>query len=363
MSMKLRFSPLNDDDELIAAIEPDKFIEQLDLDVVRVSSSGKSSCCCPLHDEENPSFVINLDPEDDDYLRWTCFHEGDAYGDAIELIARVKEVDREKARELAFEWFDFSGVNAPDLDDVIALMEKGDRPQRKLYRIPLPRTGDDTTPIIKYLVDVRKSGYTEEDAVAIIDKWGLKFTREGYYQNRIIIPMLDSNGKQVYFQAQAVDNSVAHFEPPRNKAKLFPGGASTNHILHGLHDLDSSTIIVVEGFWDAVYLRHHGLPAVMASSASLSDTQISLLIEHANKVIIWFDNDEKKGKRNVGQEEANTACQKIMDAGLIAYRVKGPPNVDPDEVGDQARDIIRHNSIPYRRKLAPAWNEIDDLLW
>ena len=363
--MKLRFTPASDDDLLTQAIEPDAFAEKLELEVVHVSDSGWSSACCPIHHEESPSFGIDLNPESDTYLRWRCFHD-DSSGDAIGLVARSKDISREDARELLFEWFDFDGVPAPDLDDLLKELEKREKVRRQ-FRIPLPRTTSDPEPIVRYLTQSPKRklmGYTEADALAIIDKWGLRYADRGYYQDRIIIPMCNPTGRQVYFQAQAVDPTfVEHLDPPRNKPKLFPGGSMPD-ILHGLHLVQGGTVVVNEGYFDTCALQHWGLPAVMANSASLTPAQIAMLIEYADKVIIWFHNDVRDGKKNTGQIAAHKACTALMQAGVEAWRVEGPPNVDPDEVGSlaKARKIIRGHSIAYKPKFAPGYDEIEALL-
>jgi len=361
--MKLQFSKPTDDDLLTQAIDADAFAAKLDLDIVHVSDSGWSSACCPMHHEETPSFGIDLNPQSDTYLRWRCFHD-DSRGGAIELVSRVKETSREHARELLFEWFDFDGIPAPDLDDLIKELEKRDPVVRK-FKIPLPRTCSDTEPIVKYLVEQRSSmNYDEADAQVIIDRWGLKYSDSGYYAGRIIIPMYEPQGRQVYFQAQAVDPSmVEHFDPPRNKRKLFPSGSQPD-ILHGLHLIEGDTVIIVEGYFDACALQHWGLPGVMANSASLSGAQIDLLVEYATKVIVWFDNDVKDGKKNTGQTVANKACLALQDAGLIAYRVEGPANTDPDEVGSaaEARKIIKTCSHAYKPRTEPGYDELEALI-
>ena len=364
--MKLGFQPNSDDDLLIKAIEPDAFASKIGLDIVSVSTSGWSSACCPLHSEDSPSFGIDLDPQSDTYLRWRCFHESDSRGDAIELVAKIKEISRTSARELMFEWFDFDGIPAPDLDDLLKELEKR-APVKHQFRIPLPRTTNDVGPIVEYLLNDPKrkvAGYTEEDALAIINRWGLRHADGGYYADRIIIPMCDPNGRQVYFQAQATNPEfIQHLEPPRHKAKLFPQGTMPD-ILHGLHLIEGGTVVVVEGYFDACALDHWGIPTVMATSASLSEAQIALLVEYADRVIVWFDNDVRKGDRNTGQEAAHTACLALKDAGLEAYRVEGPADIDPDEVGGyaQARKIIRECSTVYAPNSEPGYDELEDML-
>jgi len=51
-------------------------------------------CCCPLHDDKNPSFSINLKTG-----KYICF-AGCGAGDFIDLISKLENVGRASAEDL-----------------------------------------------------------------------------------------------------------------------------------------------------------------------------------------------------------------------------------------------------------------------
>jgi len=349
--------------DIVRNVPIDRLLERLEVEVLTWRKSAGYVTACPFHPpDRSPSFAIQNQGDPQKIGRWNCFH-GSA-GDLFDFVAELKEINRESAKDLLVRWFKLYRVPAPDIDELLnRLKEKKVRTVDSIPRIPLPRTCDDIEPIIKYVMTDptrMKMGYNRDEIVRIINKWGLKFADSGYYANRLIVPIWDKAGKQVYYQAQAVDMSlVEHLPPPQNKKKLFPAKSPTPFHVHNIHNISGDYVVVVEGFWDMAALDYWGVPTIMAGQARLSPAQTSLLVEHFRKVFVWFDNDVKK-KINAGQINAKKACRRLTTRSVQAWNVVGPAGIDPDELGsnEAARQILRTKSNYYELRHAPTEDDL-----
>ena len=365
MRRKLRVKGMTEEDrQLIQKVPVDKLLEKLGVDVVQWRARAGYIACCPFHPDNSPSFAIQN--EGDKKGLWNCFHDRDNFkGDMFDFVARMRDVDKAEARSLLMGWFSIDGTLAPDVTELKRrLSAQSDPEPYHLPRVPLPRTGDDVEPIIHYLMNdpSRKlMGYTRDDSLQIIKRWNLRYARSGYYTNRIIIPMCNVKGDQIFYQAQAISKeAVAHLPGYQSKIKLYPSKAPVPLHLHNLHDIEGDYVIVVEGFWDMVALDHWGFPVVMSGSAYLTPEQLDLLVEHVRRVWIWYDNDSDN-PNNPGLKNAETAADKLFSNEIQAWVVEGPKG-DPDEVGSRkkARRILRTMSHRLVSNLVPTIEDLEN---
>lgn len=363
MARRVRFQGYSPEDWSIIQKTPvDKVLEKFGIDVAGWRYSAGYICLCPFHPESSPSFAIQNDGADKG--KWNCYHDPDSKGDLFDFVAQIKEISRSEAKELLVEWFQIDAATAPDAEELLELLKpEKTKKERCLPRIPLPRSRVEIEPIVEYLQNDpsrSKMGYSRKEIEAVVHRWGLRWADKGYYRGRIIVPIFDAAGRQVYFQAHAVDKEAIRGLPdPQNKQKLYPSKAPVLYHLNGIHKVTTDYVIVVEGFWDMVALDYWGFPSVMAGSAKLSGHQMALLIERFRRVWIWFDNDTKN-KQNTGLTAAKKVCKELCQNDVRTFLVEAPPG-DPDEVGgrDQARKILKENSTEYVLSFAP---DADDLL-
>ncbi len=353
-----------DELDIVRNVPIDKLLERLDVEVITWRKSAGYVTACPFHPpDRSPSFAIQNQGDPQKIGRWNCFH-GSA-GDLFDFVSQLQEISRQDAKDLLVRWFKLYRIPAPDIDELRKrLAAKKPKVADELPRIPLPRTCDDIEPIVEYLTTNptrMKMGYNRTDIERLIKRWGLRFADGGYYANRIIIPIWDKKGEQVYYQAQAIDMSlVEHLPAPQNKVKLYPAKSPTPYHIHNIHRITGDYVITVEGFWDMAALDYWGLPTIMAGQARITPAQVALLIEHFRRVFVWFDNDVKEERVNAGQVNAKKACRRLTTRSVKAWRVVGPAGVDPDELGSgaAARKILRNNSNLYQLKHAPTNDDL-----
>jgi DNA primase len=110
----------------------------------------------------------------------------------------------------------------------------------------------------------------------------------GFLRGRIVIPIHDERGELVAYAGRAIDR-----EEPRYR---FPRGFRKSLVLFNLHRVlktGARTVIVVEGFFDALAVHQAGYPAVVALMGStLSRPQGDLLTTHFDRVLLMLDGDD-----------------------------------------------------------------------
>ena len=279
-------------------------------------------CCCPLpeHDDKNPSFRLGL--RDNCKGLWYCFSCG-AKGNTIHLIQRVLSLTEEEAIEQIGKWFGF-----PDLIRDISVKEikkmLEDRieneVEEEIIRFPMPRVEDDSSKIINYLLE-RK--YNEAAATKIYTQYEMKICQNGYYRDRVIIPIHDSKGDMVMFEATTLDLKMNKMK------KLYPSGSPVSKLLFNNHRIQSDYVCVCEGIFDAIKLNLFELPAVSTFGASVSLYQTRMLINKYNKIYIMFDGD-KAGK--IGSENIIKEIYPYLQVINIPLRFGDPENLSKKEI-------------------------------
>ena len=94
---------------------------------------------------------------------------------------------------------------------------------------------------------LRKRGFNSED----IDRYNLGYCSEGIYNNRIIIPSYDSDGKLNYFVGRDFYNSSFKYKNPPVPKDVIGFDLYVNWSL---------PIILVEGVFDAMSIKNNSIP-------------------------------------------------------------------------------------------------------
>lgn len=91
-------------------------------------------------------------------------------------------------------------------------------------------------------------GLTEEE----IERFGLCYCPEGFYQRRVIIPICDRHGVYTTFTARSIDANAT-------KKYLFPKGAHVSQLVYNLHFMHQRTSVWLhEGCFDAIHCFPYG---------------------------------------------------------------------------------------------------------
>ncbi len=111
---------------------------------------------------------------------------------------------------------------------------------------------------------------------------------KGFLRGRIVIPIRDAEGELVAYAGRALDGQEPKYR--------FPTGFRKSLVLFNLHRVltrQTRTVIVVEGFFDAMAVHQAGYTAVVALMGStLSRAQADVLTTHFDRVLLMLDGDE-----------------------------------------------------------------------
>lgn len=113
------------------------------------------------------------------------------------------------------------------------------------------------------------------------------YTGKGLLRGRVVIPIHNASGELIAYAGRAIDGQEPKYR--------FPAGFRKSRVLFNLHRAiatNTSTVIVVEGFFDTIAVHQAGYPAVVALMGStLSACQADLLVSHAEQALLMLDGD------------------------------------------------------------------------
>jgi len=296
-------------------------------------------CGCPFHEDKTPSFSINK--ETGLWICFTCNSLGleEGSGNFVKLVMLLESCSYESAKKIIYKNEDAETVVERLTKKINNVINKEHEVIIKNLdiKIELPQEFELFTDIKqcpKYLLN-RLHWKT-------ITHFKLGICREGYYKNRIIIPIYH-NEEIVGFQARWIGNA----DEAEVKRYLFASGFVTNNYLFNYDGVkDCKALILVEGSINVMSMREKNFSAVAAFSAKdLSIRQLKLLVDLGlDELIICFDND----RNNVGQTSAKRNMKKLrnyFDVSIMSL----PLEKDPNDLDEQQLKAI-YNSRYYEKR-------------
>lgn len=139
----------------------------------------------------------------------------------------------------------------------------------------------------------------------LADQFGIGFyAGAGIMSGRVAIPIHNQRGALVGYAGRAVDG--------RGPRYRFPRGFQKSSELYNLHRCTGTSIVLVEGFFDALNVLQAGFNAVALMGVALSEQQKTLLLHRFSEVVLLLDGDVA-GRR---------ATERIRDALKQDVRVR-----------------------------------------
>ena len=146
---------------------------------------------------------------------------------------------------------------------------------------------------------------------------GLYVCTNGDYENRIIIPYYDRDGKLVFYNGRTMNSSkkiLRYMKPPE--------GDQESVLYMTSWPSAGSKIYIMEGEFDAITLGLCGLVGCACGGKYLSDTQIELI--RGYQPVLVFDSDES------GLEALINVGNTLLERGFGKVRFVRPPKVYKD---------------------------------
>ena len=324
---------------------------------VKVERRGANYwACCPFHHEKTPSFSINAP---DRYYH--CFGCG-ASGDVIRFVQEYENVEFPQAVEILAKRAglevpandDRSGERTAELkrkkDNYLKIMRLSARfylnnlysgkaekyleylSGRKLSPSTVKKFGlgasFDFTSLPSFLLD---NGFSPQD---IVDSGACIRSEEGRILDaeggRLIFPIINHMDEVIAFGGRVmVKTDRAKYKNTRetmifNKSKNL---YNVNLVKKLKRAGGISSVIMVEGYMDAISMYQAGFQNVVASmGTSLTKEQARLCKRYSDNVFISYDGDF------AGQKANMRGLDILKEEGLRVRVVPMPEGLDPDDV-------------------------------
>ena len=302
---------------------------------------------CPFHEEKTPSFSV-----DDERGFYHCFGcgtggnvfkflmaiEGLSFPEAVRKVAErygidVPEQGGAKAapsrdryyhtNASAARYFRRCLLETPAGRPVLDYLSRrgvGDEVAETYLLGASPTSGDG---LVRWL---RKEGIdasTARELGLLVERGGALQDR---FRGRLMFPIRDAQGRVVGFAGRSIGDDAgpkylnSAESPVYHKSRVLYGLFEAREALRSV-----STLILVEGYLDAIALRQAGVASVAATcGTALTAEQARMIRRQADEVIVVFDGD------GAGTAAAARSFPVFTDAGLWPKMVVLPAGEDPD---------------------------------
>lgn len=337
-------------EEIIEEIRNANDIVDVMSQYVTLKRSGRNYFgLCPFHREKSPSMSVSPDKQifhcfgcgvGGNVIHFISKIEGLDFKDTLELLAdrvgivlpttmsttednRKQELKTKvyEINELAAQFF-HDNLYKPTSKEAQNYVKKRKLDNKTLKAFLIGYASPSYNELYMYL---KQKGFTEEQILAssLVNK-----TKEGKFidrfRNRFMIPILDIRGKVIAFGGRVLDDSKPKYiNSPENivysKGKHLFG-------LNVAKKYDTSRILIVEGYMDAISLYQRGITNVVASlGTALTENQGRLLRKHAKQIILGYDSD------GAGQAAIVRGLDILTSMGCDVRILQMEGAKDPDE--------------------------------
>jgi len=285
----------------------------------------RGRCPLPMHtsSRSRDSFAVSIARN-----VWTCrslsctqARGGRPGGNVLDLVAFMEGCS---IRDAALRLHDWSGA-APER----FIVPRTSRPDPVASENPPLRFAlqyiDATHP---YLTS---RGVTRES----IRTFGLGlYTGRGLLRGRIVIPIHDASGELIAYAGRSIDGQEPKYR--------FPAGFRKSLVLFNLRRAIATkarTVIVVEGFFDAIAVHQAGYPAVGLMGSTLSRPQAELLVSRFDHAVLMLDGDDAGRK-------GTAATHVLLKERMSVTAISLDDGTQPDQLAiDQLGHLLSEHCI------------------
>ena len=302
---------------------------------------------CPFHKEKSPSFCVSPDKQ-----IFHCFGCG-VGGNVIHFIGKIENLNFIESLELLANR---AGIELPKSgnaeDDRISRLKSrvyelnkcaAEFYHQNLYKttakpaqeyVKKRRLDNRTLKAFKIgysgrfnelYTELHSKGFTEEEILAscLVNK-----NQDGKFidrfRNRLMFPIFDARDRVIAFGGRVLDDSKPKYI---NSPEDIVYSKGRHLFAYNLAKKDNpKTIIIVEGYMDAVSLHQRGISNAVASlGTALTEAQGRLLRRSCEKVVIGYDAD------GAGQAATLRGLEILQNLGCDIRILQIEGAKDPDE--------------------------------
>lgn len=313
---------------------------------------------CPFHEDDRPSCSINNPKK-----IFHCFSCGEK-GNILEFVQKMEGLG--SLREGAYALQKIIGGETPEVnkkaktankpakkvdeqepdiipdgyeyigDGILRVIEENPEP---LYETKDAEQSEDGVVIANKELTFElklepKHPFIQSRNFSVVDakNFGIGHSNRGLMKNRICFPIDNKDGQLVGYAGrwaeETVPDDTARYLLPKNFEKSLELYLFSSHFEPGGGGADKA-VVIVEGFWSAMYLSKFGIPAVAMMGNTLSQAQVDILYQdgRVELVIILMDGDE------AGREHEAENLQKVARF-LPVQSFQLYDGISPDEMDE-----------------------------
>ena len=263
------------------------------------TARGNQAYTCPFCHHHKPKLEVNFTENKQGNNPWACWTCGKK-GKTIKSLFKQVQVDASYFQELGKL---VKNVSVDDIGEV------------KQNILELPKEfqtfiGNKDIIARHALAYLKKRNISNQDIL----KYNIGYCNSGQFNNMIVIPSYDDNGKLNYFTARSFEkNPYTKYRNPETSRDIIPFELFINWEL---------PIILCEGPFDAMSIKRNAIPLF---GKNIQPTLMKKLVESkVQKIYIALDNDAMK--------QALGFCEQLLDIGKEVYLVE-LSGKDPSDLG------------------------------
>ena len=341
--------------------------------ILKKKSENSFIGLCPFHSEKTPSFHVH--DEKQFYHCFGCEKHGDIFSftmefDNMDFYSALKYLasligltvnnkshqnisfqNKYKTLELSSKFF-IETLNNKKNKNVLDYLNKRGLNKEICHEFLIgyaPSKNYDYQ-----LIDFLKSKNINEEELIEIGLAKKKYNNlYGFFYDRIIIPIVSTNGKIIAFGGRSTNSSEPKYlNSP--ESDVF----SKRNILFGAYNVKKrkqniDNIILCEGYMDVIALFRFGYPAVATLGTAVSEKQIDLLTKLSKNIFIVFDGDQAGKNATIRLFDKLLPLIKTDNVFRFVFL---PNNLDPEEY------LIKNGKDKFNILLEKSYN-ISDIIW
>jgi len=263
------------------------------------TARGNQSYTCPFCHHHKPKLEVNFTENKEGINKWACWVCGKK-GKTIRSLFKQIQVDASYFQELS------KLVKNVSLDD-IGEIKQTLLELPKEFKFFIQNRDITSKHALSYL---KKRDISKADIL----KYNIGYCDSGTYNNMIVIPSYDFNGKLNYFTARSFEKDpYVKYRNPEVSRDIIAFELFINWDL---------PIILCEGPFDALAIKRNAIPLF---GKNIQPSLMKKLVESkVQKIYIALDNDAVK--------QALGFCEQLLDIGKEVYLVE-LQGKDPSELG------------------------------
>ena len=263
------------------------------------TARGNQAYTCPFCHHHKPKLEVNFTENKEGNNPWQCWVCGKK-GKTIKSLFKQVQVDASHFQELSKL---VKNIFVEDIGEV----------KQSLLELPKEFKTFITN---KDIIAKHASAYLKKRNVSKQDilKYNIGYCDSGQYNNMVIIPSYNNNGKLNYFTARSFEKDpYVKYRNPETSRDIIPFELFVNWDL---------PIILCEGPFDAIAIKRNVIPLF---GKNIQPTLMKKLVESkVQKIYIALDTDALK--------QALGFCEQLLDIGKEVYLVE-MQGKDPSEMG------------------------------